>query len=121
MRNANDGQMLVLLGAVSTVAIVAAVQQPDDTIVLMAAGGFMLFTAAWVGMYFRLKREVPDHALVDAPYFDVWGRRRGARSMVQLIRVHFARRRFDLWTLALVAGLLLLAIAAAAQLAPPRS
>ncbi len=56
--------MWLLIGLASIVTIVALLQRP----------------LAWVGMYFRLKHELPEHALVDATYLNLptgfGGRRR---------------------------------------------
>lgn len=75
-----------------------------------SAGGFALFTFAWMSMYIRLKRELPEHALVDATYLNLTtgfgGRRRaGFRNFVALIQFHFNRHRFDPWSILLIAGL----------------
>jgi hypothetical protein len=60
--------------------IVAILQRPLDPMLTLGVCGFALFTFAWVGMYFRLKRELPEHALVAATYLNlstgIVGRRR---------------------------------------------
>ena len=76
--------------------------------------GLALFTLAWVGLYFRLKRELPEHALVDATYLNCstgfGGRRRaGFRNMLALIQFHFERHRRDRWSMLLIAGVVMLA------------
>ena len=121
MKRTNDFLMWLLIGLASIVTIVALLQRPLDWVLTLGACGFALFTFAWVGMYFRLKRELPDHALVDATYLNVptafGGKRRaGFRNMLALIQFHFKRHRIDPWSLLLIAGLAMLAASLIAYL-----
>ena len=121
MKRSNDFLMWLLIGLVSIVTIVALLQRPLDWVLILGACGFALFTLAWVGMYFRLKRELPDHALVNATYLNlsigiVGKRRAGFRNMLALIQFHFKRHRFDPWSLLLIAGLAMLAASLIAYL-----
>jgi len=121
MKRTNDFLMWLLIGLVSIVTIVALLQRPLDWVLILGACGFALFTLAWVGMYFRLKRELPDHALVNATYLNlsigiVGKRRAGFRNMLALIQFHFKRHRFDPWSLLLIAGLAMLAASLIAYL-----
>lgn len=114
MKRTNDILMFLLIGLASIVMIVALLQRPLDWLLILSACGFALFTLAWVGMYFRLKRELPEHALVDATYLNlstgIGGRRRaGFRNMLALIQFHFKRHRIDPWSMLLIAGLVMLA------------
>jgi len=114
MKRTNDILMFLLIGLASIVTIVAVLQRPLNWVLILSACGFAFFTFAWVGMYFRLKRELPEHALVDATYLNLstgfGGRRRaGFRNMVALIQFHFKRHRFDPWSILLIAGLVLFA------------
>jgi hypothetical protein len=106
--------MWLLIGLASIVTIVALLQRPFAWVLILGACGFALFTFAWVGMYFRLKRELPDHALVDATYLNfptAFGgkRRAGFRNMLALIQFHFNRHRIDPSSMLLIAGLMMLA------------
>jgi hypothetical protein len=121
MKRTNDILMFLLIGLASIVTIVAVLQRPLDWVLTLGACGFAFLTFAWVGMYFRLKREQPDHALVDATYLNLpigfGGRRRaGFRNMLALIQFHFKRHRFDPWSLLLIAGLAMLAASLIAYL-----
>jgi len=114
MKRTNDFLMWLLIGLVSIVTIVAVLQRPLNWVLILSACGFALFTFAWVGMYFRLKRELPDHALVNATYLNLsigFGskRRAGFRNMLALIQFHFKRHRVDLWSILLIAGLVMFA------------
>ena len=114
MKRTNDILMFLLIGLASIVTIVALLQRPLDWLLILSACGFALFTLAWVGMYFRLKRELPEHALVDATYLNLptgfGGKRRaGFRNMLALIKFHFERHRIDRWSMLLIAGLVMLA------------
>lgn len=114
MKRTNDVLMFSLIGLVSIVTIVAILQRPLNPLLILGAGGFALFNFAWVGMYFRLKRELPEHALVNATYLNlstgISGRRRaGFRNMLALIQFHFKRHRIDPWSMLLIAGLAMLA------------
>jgi hypothetical protein len=65
-------------------------------------------------MYFRLTRDLPEHALVDATYlnFDTgFGvrDRSGFRNMLRLIRFHYDRHHIDAWSMLLIAGVVMLA------------
>lgn len=121
MKRTNDFLMWLLIGLVSIVTIVALLQRPLDWVLVLGACGFALFNFAWVGMYFRLKRELPDHALVNASYLNlsigiVGNRRAGFRNMLALIQFHFKRHRVDPWSLLLIAGLAMLAASLIAYL-----
>ncbi len=104
MKRTNDVFMFLLIGLASIVVIVAILQRPLAPVLILGAGGFALFTLAWVGMYYRLKRELPEHALVAATYLNpstgFGGRRRiGFRNLLALIRFHFERHRIDPWSI----------------------
>jgi uncharacterized membrane protein YqjE len=105
--------MFLLIGLVSIITVAVLLQRPVDRLLVMGACGFALFTLAWVGMYFRLKHELPEHALVGATYLNLTGfgrqRRAGLRNMLRLIQFHFERRSFDRWSMLLIAGLAMLA------------
>ena len=110
----NDFFMFLLIGLAAIITLVALLQRPADGLLILAACGFMFFTFAWVAMYFRLKRELPDHALVDATYLNLpigFGgqRRAGLHNLLRLIQLHFERHRFDRWSMLLIAGLAMLA------------
>jgi hypothetical protein len=114
MKRTNDVLMFLLIGLVSIVVIVAIFQRPLDPMLILGACGFALFTFAWVGIYIRLKRELPEHALVAATYLNlstgIVGRRRaGFRNMLALMQFHFERHRIDPWSLLLIAGMAMLA------------
>ena len=79
-----------------------------------ARARFAFFTFAWVSMYFRLKRELPEHVLVDATYltspFGFGGQRRaGLRNVLRLIQFHFERHSMDHWSMLLIGGVAMLA------------
>ena len=106
--------MFLLIGLVSIITAVILLQPSTDLRTTLAAVGFALFTIGWTGMYFRLKREVPGHALVNATYLNVgsgWTGhgRAGFRNLVRLVRLHVERHRADLWSVLFAAGGLLLA------------
>jgi hypothetical protein len=113
MKRANDFLMFTLIGLASIITIAVLLQRPVDLGLILGACGFTLFTVAWTGMYFRLKRELPDHALVSATYLNLpkgFGQRRaGFRNMFRLIQFHFERHRIDPWSMLLIAGLAILA------------
>ena len=114
MKRTNDILMFLLIGLASIVTIVAVLQRPLNWMLILSACGFAFFTLAWVGMYFRLRRELPEHALVDATYLNLsagfgGGRRAGFRNMVALIQFHFKGHRIDLWSILLITGLVLFA------------
>ena len=114
MTRTNDYLMFLLIGLVSIITIVVLLQRPVDRVLVLGACGFALFTLAWVGMYFRLKRELPEHELVDATYLNlpsgIGGQRRaGLRNMVRLIQFHFERHGIDRWSMLLIAGVVMLA------------
>ena len=111
MRRTNDYLMFLLIGLVSIITLAVLLQRPVDRVLVLGACGFALFTLAWVGMYFRLKRELPEHALVDATYLNFFAgwRRAGFRNMLALIQLHFERHRIDLWSMLLIAGVVMLA------------
>ena len=108
MKRTNDYLMFLLIGLVSIITVGVLLQRPVDWVLVLVACGFALFTLAWVGMYFRLKRELPEHALVHATYLNLptrfGGRRAGLRNMFRLIRLHFERHSFDRWSMLLIAG-----------------
>ena len=109
----NDFLMFLLIGLVSIITLVVLLQRSADRFLILAAVGLMFFTFAWVAMYFRLKRELPDHALVDATYLNLpipGERRTGLRNMLRLIQLHFERHRFDRWSIMLIVGLAMLAL-----------
>lgn len=114
MKRTNDFLMWLLIGLASIVTIVAVLQRPLNWVLILGACGFAFFTFAWVGMYIRLKRELPEHSLVGATYLNAptafGGKRRaGFRNMLALIQFHFKRHRADPWSLLLIAGLAMLA------------
>jgi len=89
MKRAIDSIMWLLIGLASFVTNVAQLQRPFDWALTLGECGFTLFTVAWVRMYFRLKRDLPGHALVDAGFLSLpttfGGKRRaGFRSMLAL-------------------------------------
>jgi hypothetical protein len=79
-----------LIGLASIITIAVLLQRPVDRVLILGACGFALFTLAWTGMFFRLKRELPEHALVDATYLQPSHRfRRPAPHRVpQYVRPH---------------------------------
>jgi len=114
MRRTNDYLMFSLIGLTSIITLAVFLQRPVDRLLVSSACGFTLFTLAWVGMYFRLKRELPEHALIDATYLNLpigvgRQRRAGFRNMFRLIRFHFERHASDRWSMMLIAGLAILA------------
>lgn len=114
MKRTNDLLMYLLIGLASFVTIAALLQRPVDGLLVLSASGFAFFTFAWVGMYFRLKRELPEHRLVDATYLNFpigFGRQRraGFRNMLALIQFHVERHRIDPWSSLLIAGVLMFA------------
>jgi hypothetical protein len=109
--------MFTLAGLVAIIMITVLLQSPADWWLILGAGGFSLFTFAWIGMYFRLRRELPDHALVNATYLNLGigigrERRAGFYNMVRLIRLHIERHRVDLWSILGVAGVAIFAASA---------
>jgi hypothetical protein len=115
MKRTNDLLMFLLIGLASIVTVVTVLQRPPDLMVVLASCGFTLFTLAWTGMYFRLKRDLPQHALVDATYLNLptgfgGGRRAGLRNMFGLVQLHFERRGVDRLSILLIAGLAMLAV-----------
>ena len=112
----NDIMMRILLGVVVLVTILALAQQPFNFTVALGAVGFLLLTVGWVTMYFRLRRDLPEHALVGATYFAMFRRSRAVSNMFRLIAFHFERHGLDLRSFALVAGVVLLAAAAMREL-----
>lgn len=114
MKRSNDVLMYLLIGLASLITVAAFFQQSADQTLILAASGFTLFTFGWTGMYFRLKRELPEHALIDAEYLNLgsaWTgqRRSGFRNMLGLIQLHFQRNRVDLSSTLLIAGAAMLA------------
>ena len=114
MKRTNDFLMVLLIGLASIITLAVLLQRPVDRVLVLGACGFTLFTLAWVGMYFRLKRELPEHALVDATYLNLaigFGgqRRAGLGNMFRLIQFHFERHSIDRWSTLLIAGLAMLA------------
>ena len=110
MRRTNDYLMFLLIGLVSIITLAMLLQRPVDRVFVLFGCGFALFTLAWVGMYFRLKRELPEHALVDATYLNfLGGRRRGSRNMLALIQFHFERHRIDRWSMLMITGVVMCA------------
>jgi len=114
MKRTNDFFMFVLIGLTSVITLAVLVQGSADRVLILGAGGFAFFTFAWVGMYFRLKRELPEHPLVGATYlnnpFGVGGgRRAGLRNMLRLIQLHFERHSMDRWLTLLIGGVAMLA------------
>jgi hypothetical protein len=114
MNRTNDVVMWMLIGLASIITIAIILQRPVDWLAILVACGFTLFTIGWAGMYFQLKRELPDHPLVRASYINLpvgLGRRRraGTYNMFRLVGFHFERRRIDLWSLLLAAGLAMMA------------
>ena len=123
MKRTNSIVMFLLVGLAFVVTIGVLLQQPVDRLLILAAFGFLLFTVAWTGMYFRLAREMPGHALVGASFLNLpaaFGRRAGARNMFALVRLHFERHRFDLWTVLLIAGVVTLGVALVGQVVARR-
>lgn len=117
MNRTNVFFMFGLAGLVAIIMITVLLQSPADWLLILGASGFSLFTFAWIGMYFRLRRELPEHALVSATYLNLgigFGRQRraGFYNMVRLIRLHFERHRVDLWSILGVAGLAMVAVSA---------
>jgi len=117
MKRTNELLMFTLAGLVAIVVIAVLLQRPADWLAILGACGFALFTFAWIGMYFRLKRELPEHALVEASYLNLGfglGRRRraGFHNMLRLIRLHFERHGIDRWSTLLIAGLAIVAASA---------
>ena len=114
MKRTNAFLMFLLIGLAAIITLAVLLQRPVDRVLVLGACGFMLFTLAWVGMYFRLKRELPEHALVEATYLNLpigfGGKRRaGLRNMFGLIQFHFRRHSMDRWSMLLIAGLAMLA------------
>ncbi|HUO82247.1 MAG TPA: hypothetical protein VM616_05250 [Gammaproteobacteria bacterium] len=114
MKRTNDYLMWLLIGLASIITIVVILQRPLDWLLILVACGFALLTVAWTGMYFLLKREQPEHALVGASYLNLpvgvgRHRRAGTRNMFRLIQFHFERHGIDRWSLLLAAGLTMMA------------
>jgi hypothetical protein len=110
MKRTNDILMFLLIGLVSIITIAVLLQRPINLVLILGACGFAVFTLAWTGMYFRLKRELPEHALVDATYLNLpigFGGRRhaGVRNMFRLVQFHFERHHIDRWSMLLISGL----------------
>lgn len=117
MKRTNEFVMFTLAGLVAIVMIAVLLQSPADRLLILGVCGFTLFTLAWIGMYFRLRRELPEHALVNATYLNLgigFGRERraGFYNMLRLIRLHFERHRIDWWSILLIAGLAMVAVSA---------
>ena len=109
--------MFTLAALVAIVTIAVLLQSPADWLLVLGACGFALFTLAWIGMYVRLRRELPEHALVSATYLNLGigvgrERRAGFYNMLRLIRLHFERHRIDWWSILLIAGLAMVAVSA---------
>ncbi len=72
MKRTNDFVvMFTLAGLVAIVMIAVLLQSPADRLLILGACGFTLFTLAWIGMYFRLRRDLPEHALVNETYLNL--------------------------------------------------
>ena len=102
--------MFLLIGLATIIMIVVILQRPLDSLLILVGCGIALFTFAWTGMYFVLKREQPEHTLVGASYLNLpiglgRHRRAGTRNMFRLIQFHFERHRIDHWSLLLAVGL----------------
>ena len=104
MRSAHDAILVGLVGLAAVMAVVVArrSQWPET----LLGVGFLAFTAGWVGMYFRLKRELPEHPLAKATLFG----RRAAGRLFDLIGLHWKRHGLDIWTSLLIAGLVVFAL-----------
>jgi len=114
VKRTNDYLMLTVTGLASIITIAVVLQRPVDWLLVLFTCGFTLLTAAWAGMYFRLKREQPEHALVRASYLNLpvgfrSQRRAGTRNLFRLIQLHFERHRIDRWSMLLMAGLAMMA------------
>ncbi|MBA3562925.1 MAG: hypothetical protein H0W33_02735 [Gammaproteobacteria bacterium] len=111
-RSLQDRLIFGLIGLIALITVVILLQRPFEWRPVVGAFGFMLITIAWAGMYFRLKRELPDHPLARAQLVQVrWGyrsRAKGQRLLWRLVRCHFERHRFDLWSMLMIAGLLMM-------------
>jgi hypothetical protein len=109
---ANDLLMLLLVALSSIITVAIFFQRPVDVMLIVGSCGFTLFTLGWTGMYFRLKRELPEHKLVTATYLNLagafGGRRSGLENMLGLIRLHFDRHHIDVWSAVFVVGLAML-------------
>lgn len=117
MKGTNDFVMFTLAGLVAFVMIAVLLQSPADWLLILGVGAFSLFTLAWIGMYYRLRRELPEHALVNATYLNLdigFGRasRAGFYNALRLIRLHFERHPIDQWSILLIAGLAMFAVSA---------
>jgi hypothetical protein len=86
--------------------IIAAMARRSPWPETLVGVGFLAFTAGWVGMYFRLKRESPEHPLAKATLIG----RRAARRLFDLIGLHWRRHGLDIWTSLLIAGLVVFAL-----------
>lgn len=71
MKNTNALLMSGLIGLASIITIAVLLQRPADWLLIFGACGFTTFTIAWTGMYFRLKRELPEHALLAASFVNL--------------------------------------------------
>lgn len=116
-RSLQDRLIFGLIGLIALITIVVLLQRPFEWRMAMGASGFLLGTIGWAGMYFRLKRELPDHPLARAQRVQVrWGyrsRAKGQRLLWRLVRFHFERHRFDLWSMLMIAGLMLMLVSIA--------
>jgi len=113
-KRTNTVLMFVLIALSSIITVAVLLQRPLSLDLILGTSGFALFTFAWTGMYFRLKRELPEHTLVTATYLNLPGvflseRRVGLRNMLRLIQLHVERHHLDPWSALLVAGLAMLA------------
>lgn len=113
-KRTNTVLMFVLIALSSIITVAVVLQRPMRPGLILGTSGFAMFTFAWTGMYFRLKRELPEHTLVTATYLNLPGvflseRRVGLRNMLRLIQLHVERHHIDLWSALLVAGLAMLA------------
>ena len=71
MWRTNDHLMFLLIGLATIIMIVVILQRPLDSLLILVGCGIALFTFAWTGMYFVLKREQPEHTLVGASYLNL--------------------------------------------------
>ena len=110
MKRSQDIAMVALIVLVGVVVVFIATQ--GDRATTAGAIGFLFMTLGWVGMYFLLKRELPDHPLAKVSYVRVdvmpGGRARRSRALLDLVATHWTRHGMDLWMGLLVSGLVMI-------------
>jgi hypothetical protein len=102
------GQDIAIIASIAVVAILTGLMVIRSEWRYAALGmGFLSSTLGAAGMYFRLRRELPDHPLARARYGG-WDETERNRNFFALIRVHWSRHRVDIWTALLAVGILIM-------------